>query len=209
MGVPIIPINFRKITNKDEKDAKTRELQKQYTDIMAGNAAKVKDVESSVEAGKLAKANEDAINAYSKYKEDVGAYEAKSTIDTDSEKELIDKNLEAEMTLVNEEFKDKIGEMKLSHEQQKDLQKLLSDLSTDSAKELLNQERYGYLLDMAKDMDKAGMDDRAIALKLQSLAGKTATTQNLEHAKNIVDMLTNILESGSRALHLGGGKKKK
>lgn len=208
MGVPIIPINFRKITNKDEKDAKIREFQKQYADIMAGNAAKVEDVESSAEAGKVAKANEGDINAYSKYKEDVGAYEAKSTIDTDSEKELIDKNLEAEMTLVNEEFKNKIGEKKLSHEQEKDLQKLMSTLSTDSAKELLNQERYKYLLDMAKDMKDADMDDKAIALKLQSLAGNTATTQNLKHAKSIVDMITDALEAGSSFTPWGGKKKK-
>ena len=207
MGVPIVPINFRNITDKDEKDAKIREFQKQYTDIMAGNAAKVEDVKSSVEAGKLAKSNEDAINAYSKYKEDVGAYEAKSTIDTDSEKELIDKNLEAEMTLVNEEFKNKIGEMKLSHEQEKDLQKLLSDLSTDSAKELLNQERYGYIIQMAKDMKAAGMDERAIALKLQSLAGNTATTQNLKHAESVVGMLKDILEAGSSFTPWGGKKK--
>lgn len=208
MGVPIIPINFRKITDKDEKDAKIREFQKQYTDIMAGNAAKVEDVESSAEAGKLAKANEDDINAYSKYKEDVGAYEAKSNIDTSSEKEIIDKNLEAEMTLVNEEFKNKIGEMKLSHEQQKDLQKLLSDLSTDSAKELLNQERYGYLLDMAKDMKAAGMDDKAIALKIQSLAGNTATTQNLKHAQAVVGMIKDMAEAGSSLLPWGGKKNK-
>lgn len=208
MGVPIMPINFRKITNKDEKDAKIREFQKQYTDIMAGNAAKVEDVKSSAEAGKLAKANESDINAYSKYKEDVGAYEAKSTIDTDSEKELIDKNLEAEMTLVNEEFRNKIGEMKLSHEQQKDLEKLMSDLSTDSAKELLNQERYKYLIDMAEDMKEAGMDERAIALKLQSLAGNTATTQNLKHAQGIVGMITDFLESASSFTPWGGKKKK-
>lgn len=207
MGVPIIPINFRKITNKDEKDAKIREFQKQYADIMAGNAAKVEDVKSSAEAGKLAKANEGDINAYSKYKEDVGAYEAKSTIDTESEKELIDKNLEAEMTLVNEEFKNKIGEMKLSHEQQKDLQKLLSDLSTDSAKELLNQEKYNYLLDMAKDMKAAGMDDKAIALKIQSLAGNTATTQNLKHAQAVVGMIKDLAEAGSSLTPWGGKKK--
>ena len=96
MGVPIIPINFRKITNKDEKDAKIREFQKQYADIMAGNAAKVEDVKSSAEAGKLAKANGDDIKAWSKYKEDVDAYEAKSTIDTDSEKDLEIKKLKEE-----------------------------------------------------------------------------------------------------------------
>ena len=205
MGVPIVPINFRKITNKDEKDAKIREFQKQYTDIMAGNAAKVEDVKSSAEAGKLAKANEDDINAYSKYKEDVGAYEAKSTIDTDSEKEIIDKQLEAEMLLVNQEFNNKIGEMELSHQQEKDLQKLLSDLSTDSAKELLNQKEYKYLIDMAKDMQNAGMDEKAIALKIQSLAGKTATAQNLEHAKNITSMITDIIKSASSFVPGNGG----
>lgn len=197
MGVPIIPINFRKIADKDEKDAKIREFQKQYTDIMADNVAKVEDVNSSAEAGKLAKDNEDYINAYSKYKGDVGAYEAKSNIDTDSEKDLIDKKLEAEMTLVNEEFKNKIGEMKLSHEQQKDLQNLLSNLSTESTKEILNQERYKYLLDMAKDMQDVGMDDKAIALKIQSLAGNTATTQNLKHAQAIVGMITDIMKATS------------
>lgn len=207
MGVPIIPINFRKITNKDEKDAKIREFQKQYADIMAGNAAKVEDVKSSAEAGKIAKENEKDIGEFSKYQGQFADYKAKSDVDTDSEKELIDKNLEAEMTLVNEEFKNKIGEMKLSHEQQKDLQNLLSDLSTDSAKELLNQERYGYLLDMAKDMKAAGMDDKAIALKIQSLAGNTATTQNLKHAQAVVGMLKDTLEAGASFMPWGGKKK--
>ena len=208
MGVPIIPINFRKITNKDEKDAKIREVQKQYTDILAGNVAKVKDVESSKEAGDYIKQNQDSIDAFTNYAEKTAAYKTKSDIDTDSEKEIIDKNLEAEMTLVNEEFKNKIGEMKLSHEQEKDLQTLLSNLSTDSAKELLNQEKYGYLIQMAKDMKAAGMDDKAIALKLQSLAGNTATTQNLKHAKNVTDMIVGILEAGSNYMPWGGKKKK-
>lgn len=208
MGVPIMPINFRKLTNKDEKDAKIREFQKQYADIMAGNAAKVEDVESSKEAGDYIKKNQDSIDAFTNYAENTASYRAKSDIDTDSEKELIDKKLEAEMTLVNEEFKNKIGEMKLSHEQEKDLQELMSNLSTESAKELLNQERYKYLIDMAKDMKEAGMDDRAISLKIQSLAGNTATKQNLKHAESIVGMITNLLESASGFMPWGGKKKK-
>ena len=64
MGVPIAPIDFRKITNKDEKDAKIREFQKQYADIMAGNAAKVKDVESSADSGPPVLANVHDIKAY-------------------------------------------------------------------------------------------------------------------------------------------------
>lgn len=203
MGVPIIPINFRKITGRDEKDKAIREFQKQLTDISAGNLAKVKEVESSKEAGDYIKQNQDSIDAFTNYAEKTAAYKAKSDINTDSEKELIDKNLEAEMALVDAEFKNKIGEMKLSHEQKKDLEELMSGLSTDSAKELLNQERYGYLIDMVRDMKDANMDDRAVALKLQSLAGNTATTQNLKHAESIVGMFTDILDS------VWGGKKKK
>lgn len=203
MGVPIIPINFRKITGRDEKDKAIREFQKQLTDISAGNLVKVKEVESSKEAGDYIKQNQDSIDAFTNYAEKTAAYKAKSDINTDSEKELIDKNLEAEMALVDAEFKNKIGEMKLSHEQKKDLEELMSDLSTDSAKELLNQERYGYLIDMVRDMKDANMDDRAVALKLQSLAGNTATTQNLKHAESIVGMFTDILDS------VWGGKKKK
>ena len=206
MGIPIIPINFRKITNKDEKDAKIREFQQQYTNIFANGAAKVNDVESSAEAGKLAKENEEDIKSYSKYQEDVGAYEAKSNIDTDKETKLINENLKAEMALVDAEFKNKIGEMKLSHEQEKDLQKLMSDLSTDSAKELLNQERYGYLIQMAKDMKAAGMDEKAIALKLQSLAGNTPTAQNIKHAQNIVKMFTDVGSTAASFLGKGKGK---
>lgn len=174
MGIPIFPINFRNITNKDEKDAKVR------------SAAKIEDVKSSAEAGKKAKENE----------EDIDAYEAKSNIDTDKETKIInEKLLNTEMVLVDVEFKNKIGEMKLSHEQQKDLQELMSDLSTDSAKELLNQGKYGYLIHMAKDMKAAGMDEKAIALKLQSLAGNTPTAQNINHAQNITKIITDLIGS--------------
>ena len=162
MGVPIVPINFRKITNKDEKDAKIREFQKQYTDIMAGNAAKVKDVESSAEAGKLAKANEGDINAYSKYKEDVGAYEAKSSIDTGSEKELIETRTDAQIKADEKQFErdmkrlesDRDFQIKFAALQQqyaKEMAQLQSDLTTGSAIDVMKYQNSGFLKDM-KDM---------------------------------------------------------
>ena len=152
MGVPIMPINFRKITNKDEKDAKIREFQKQYTDIMAGNAAKVKDVESSAEAGKLAKANEDDINAYSKYKEDVGAYEAKSNIDTSSEKELIDVQSQSRLKELQQQQLNNEALLKLEQTHAKDMEKLSSDLSTASAKELTAYGKTGWVVDYVKEL---------------------------------------------------------
>ena len=195
MGIPIMPINFRKITNKDEKDAKIREFQKQYADIMAGNAAKIKDAESSKTAGDYIKKNQDSIDAFTNYAEKTAAYEAKSDIDTDKETALINAKLEAEQKLAEAAFKNKVAEMKLSHDQRKDLEELMSNLSTDSAKELLNQGKFGYLLDYVKQAKEAGIDDRAIALKLQSLAGNTATSQNLKHAESVVGMFAKLIDA--------------
>lgn len=197
LGVPIIPINFRKITNKDEKDEAIREFQKQLTDISASNLAKVKDVESSKEAGDYIKKNQDSIDAFTNYAENTAAYGAKSDIDTDKETKLINEKLKAEQLLAEAAFKNKVKEMKLSHDQRKDLETLMSDLSTDSAKELLNQEKYRYLLDFVKEAEAAGIDDRAIALKLQALASETPTSQNLKHAKTIVGMIKDLGETAS------------
>ena len=196
MGVPIVPINFRKITNKDEKDAKIREFQKQYTDIMAGNAAKVKDVESSAEAGKLAKANEGDINAYSKYKEDVGAYEAKSNIDTGSEKELIETRTDAQIKADEKQFErdmkrlesDKDFQIKFAALQQqyaKEMAQLQSDLSTGSAIDLMKYQNSGFLKDL-KDM---GITPKELASYAASKNGISPADKNW----NRVNILGNIL----------------
>ena len=196
MGVPIVPINFRKITNKDEKDAKIREFQKQYTDIMAGNAAKVEDVKSSAEAGKLAKANEDDINAYSKYKEDVGAYEAKSNIDTGSEKELIETRTDAQIKADEKQFErdmkriesDRDFQIKFAALQQqysKEMAQLQSDLSTGSAIDLMKYQNSGFLKDL-KDM---GITPKELASYAASKNGISPADKNW----NRVNILGNVL----------------
>lgn len=195
MGVPIIPINFRKITNKDEKDAKIREFQKQYTDIMAGNAAKVKDVESSAEAGKLAKANEDAINAYSKYKEDVGAYEAKSNIDTDSEKELIDAQLQARLEELRQQQLNSERTLALDRKYNQEMAKLSSDLSTASAKELTAYGKTGWVVDYIKELKAQGLGNKDVALAIAGLGGTTPTRMGLKNAESIVGMATKALNT--------------
>ena len=209
MGVPIIPINFRKITNKDEKDAKIREFQKQYADIMAGNAAKVKDVESSAEAGKLAKANEDAINAYSKYKEDVGAYEAKSTIDTESEKDLVDAQSQARLKELQAQQLNNEVLLKLEQAHAKEMAKLSSDLSTASAKELTSYGKTGWVVDYIKELKAQGLDNKDIALAIAGLGGTTPTQMGLKNAESIVGMVNDT--AGNVLDHipfLGKGKGK-
>ena len=205
-GMPIMPINFRKITNKDERDAKIRELQQQYMNIKAENAGKLEDVKSSAEAGNFVKNNKEDIDAFSEYTENIAGYKAKSDIDTDSEKELIDKRLEAEMTLAQAAFEHEVKKMEISHEQEKDLQTLLSQLSTDSAIKLLNQKQYKWLLDAAKAAKEAGLDDRAIALNIQAWAGNTATSQNLKHAESVVGMITDVVDSAAGLVPGNGGK---
>ena len=209
MGVPIMPIDFRKITNKDEKDAKIREFQKQYTDIMAGNAAKVKDVESSAEAGKLAKANEDDINAYSKYKEDVGAYEAKSNIDTSSEKELIDAQSQSRLKELQAQQLNSEKLMALENKYSQEMAKLSSDLSTASAKELTAYGKTGWVVDYIKELQAQGLDNKDIALAIAGLGGTTPTQMGLKNAQSIVGMVTDTVGTATDAVGtlLGKGKK--
>lgn len=208
MGVPIVPINFRKITNKDEKDAKIREFQKQYTDIMAGNAAKVKDVESSAEAGKLAKANEGDINAYSKYKEDVGAYEAKSDIDTSSEKDIIDAQSQSRLKELQAQQLNNEALLKLEQAHAKDMAKLSSDLSTSSAKELTAYSKTGWVVDYIKELQAQGLSNKDIALAIAGLGGTTPTQIGLKNAESIVGMVTDTANTVlDHVPFLGKGKK--
>lgn len=207
MGVPIVPINFRKITNKDEKDAKIREFQKQYTDIMAGNAAKVKDVESSAEAGKVAKANEGDINAYSKYKEDVGAYEAKSNIDTSSEKDIIDAQSQSRLKELQSQQLNNEALLKLEQAHAKDMAKLSSDLSTASAKELTAYGKTGWVVDYVKELQAQGLSNKDIALAIAGLGGTTPTQMGLKNAESIVGMVTDTANTVLDHVPFLGNKK--
>lgn len=207
MGVPIVPINFRKITNKDEKDAKIREFQKQYTDIMAGNAAKVEDVKSSAEAGKLAKANEGDINAYSKYKEDVGAYEAKSNIDTSSEKDIIDAQSQSRLKELQQQQLNNEALLKLEQAHAKDMAKLSSDLSTASAKELTAYSKTGWVIDYVKELRAQGLDNKDIALAIAGLGGTTPTQMGLKNAESIVGMVTDTANTVLDHVPFLGNKK--
>ena len=200
MGVPIIPINFRKITDKDEKDAKIREFQKQYADIMAGNAAKVEDVKSSVEAGKLAKANEDAINAYSKYKEDVGAYEAKSTIDTDSEKDLIETRTNAQIKADEARFNNEMKRIKDDQNFQLNLEALRKQykeqfaalenaLMTGSTKELLKYQNG----DMFKEMEEMGVTPSKLATWKAAQASISPADKVFNKINTGINTVTNLV----------------
>ena len=199
MGIPIIPINFRKITNKDEKDAKVREFQKQYTDIFANSAAKVEDVESSSEAGKKAKENEENIKSYSKYKEDVDAYEAKSNIDTDSEKYLIETRTNAQIKADEARFNNEMERIKaeqdftikveaLREQYKEQFAALESALMTGSAKELAKYQN----AEMFEEMEKMGITPSKLATWKAAQASISPTDKIFNRINTGVNTVTNL-----------------
>lgn len=200
MGVPILPINFRKITNKDEKDAKIREFQKQYADIMAGNAAKVKDVESSAEAGKIAKENEKDIGEFSKYQGQFADYKAKSDVDTGSEKELIETRTDAQIRADEARFNNEMKRIKNDQNFQLNLEALreqykeqfaaLEDaLTTGSAKELMKYQN----ADMFKEMEEMGITPSKLATWKAAQASISPADKVFNKINTGVNTVTNII----------------
>ena len=205
-GVPIMPINFRKITNKDEREAKIRELQQQYMNIKAENAGKVEDVESSAEAGKIAKNNKEDIDAYSEYTENVGGYKAKSDIDTESQMQLIDKQSEARLKEMQQELLNNQKIMELESKYAQQMARLSSDLSTASAKELTSYSKTGWLVDYVKEMEAKGYSNRDMALAIAALGGETPTQMGLKNAESVVGMVTDVADSAAGFVPGNGGK---
>lgn len=207
-GVPIIPINFRKITNKDERDAKIMELQQQYMNIKAENAGKVEDVESSAEAGNIAKNNKEDIDAYSEYTENVGGYKAKSDIDTESQMQLIDKQSEARLKEMQQELLNNQKIMELENKYAQQMARLSSALSTSSAKELTSYSKTGWLVDYVKEMQAQGYSNRDMALAIAALGGETPTQMGLKNAESVVGMVTDVADSAAGFVPGNGGKGK-
>ena len=214
-GVPIMPINFRKITNKDEREAKIRELQQQYIDIEAADAAKVKDVESSEEAGDYYKKNKDNIDAYLEYEEKMSNYKKKSDINTDSEKELIETRTNAQIRADEEQFKRTMQQIKaeqdftlkveaLREEYAEQFAALESALSTGSAKELMQYQNAG----MFKEMEEMGITPSKLATWKAAQSNISPSDKNWNRFKMGVDAVTGLLDSGSKYIPGNGGKGK-
>lgn len=214
-GIPIMPINFRKITNKDERDAKIRELQQQYMNIEAGSAGKVKDVESSAEAGKFAKNNKEDIDAYSEYTENVGGYRAKSDIDTSSEKELIETRTDAQIRADEAQFERTMKQLKaeqdftlkveaLREQYKEQFAALESALSTGSAKELMKYQN----ADMFKEMEEMGMTPKKLATWKAAQDKVSPADKNWNRFKMGIDSVTGIIDSVSKFVPGNGDKGK-
>ena len=203
-GVPIIPINFRKITNKDERDAKLRELQQQYMDIKAENAGKVEDVKSSAEAGNIVKNNKEDIDAYSEYTENVGGYKAKSDIDTGSEKELIETRTNAQIRADEAQFERTMKQIKsdqdftlkleaLRERYKEQFAALETALATGSAKELMKYQNAG----MFKEMEEMGMTPRKLATWKAAEDSVSPADKNWNRFKIGVDAVNDLVETGT------------
>ena len=192
MGIPIPPINFRKLTGKDAKDEQTRKEQQQYLDILADNYAKVEGMKADIKAGELALENQDALTAQEKHAQATGATKDVISAQTDASKQLIDKQTEADMKKAQQQLVNSEKILQLEQKHARDMTILSDKLSTASAKELTAYSKSGWLLDYIKEARAQGLTDKEIALAISGLNGQTPTQKGLENAKTIVGMATDV-----------------
>ena len=192
MGIPIPPINFRKLTGKDAKDEQTRKEQQQYLDILADNYAKVEGMKADVEAGNIALENQDALTAQEKHSQATGATKDVINAQTDASKQLIDKQTEADLKKAQQQLANSEKILQLEQKHARDMTILSDKLSTASAKELTAYSKYGWLVDYVKEARAQGLTDKDIALAISGLNGQTPTQKGLENAKSIVSMIADV-----------------
>lgn len=192
MGIPIPPINFRKLTGKNEKDEQVRKEQQQYLDILADNYAKVEGMKADVEAGNIALENQDALTAQEKHAQATGATKDVISAQTDASKQLIDKQTEADLKKAQQQLVNSEKILQLEQKHARDMTILSDKLSTASAKELTAYSKTGWLVDYIKEARAQGLSDKDIALAISGLNGQTPTQKGLENAKSIVSMAVDV-----------------
>lgn len=200
MGIPVIPINFRAITGKDAKDAQARALQQQYLNIMSADASKVSGMKADVEAGKIAQGNQDALAAQEKHAQATAATKDVIGAQTSAEKELIETRTDAEIKKDEAQFKRDMARLKsdrdfqlkfaaLQQQYGKEMAQLQSDLSTNSAIDLMRYKNSGFLKDM-KDM---GISSSELASYIAAQNGISPVDKNWNRVKTVSDVLGNVL----------------
>ena len=192
MGIPIPPINFRKLTGKDAKDEQTRKEQQQYLDILSDNYAKVEGMKADIKAGELALENQDALTAQEKHSQATGATKDVISAQTDASKQLIDKQTEADLKKAQQQLVNSEKILQLEQKHARDMTILSDKLSTASAKELTAYSKSGWLIDYIKEARAQGLTDKEVALAISGLNGQTPTQKGLENAKTIVGMATDV-----------------
>lgn len=190
MGIPIPPINFRKLTGKNEKDEQVRKEQQQYLDILSDNYAKVEGMKADIKAGEEALKNQDALAAQEKHAQATAATKDVITAQTDASKQLIDAQTQADLKKAQQQLVNNEKILQLEQKHARDMTILSDKLSTASAKELTAYSKTGWLIDYIKEARAQGLTDKDIALAISSLNGQTPTQKGLENAKSIVGMIT-------------------
>lgn len=207
MGIPIPPINFRKLTGKNEKDEQVRKEQQQYLDILSDNYAKVEGMKADVEAGNIALENQDALTAQEKHAQATGATKDVISAQTDASKQLIDAQTQADLKKAQQQLVNSEKILQLEQKHARDMTILSDKLSTASAKELTAYSKTGWLVDYIKEARAQGLSDKDIALAISGLNGQTPTQKGLENAKSIVGMVADIGNAAGN--FFGKGNKKK
>ena len=199
MGIPITPINFRAITGKDAKDAHSRALQQQYLNIMSADASKVRGMKADVEAGKIAQNNQDALAAQEKHAQATAATKDVIGAQTTAEKELIETRTDAEIKKDEAQFKRDMARLKsdkdfklkfaaLQKQYEQEMAQLQSDLSTNSAIDLMRYKDSG----LFKDLKAMGISPSELASYKAAQNGISPEDKNWNRVKTVGDALGSV-----------------
>lgn len=202
MGVPIIPINFKKITGLEDQNEYIKALQKQYIDIMKPGVETVNNMQGDVDAGKIALEHGDELRAQEEHAQNMGAYQTKTDIDTsalektkaievDAEGKLIDKRTEAQIKQDAEKFKQQVALLEkdqdfklkyaeLEHSHSKEMAELQSKLATGQAIDIMKYQNTGLI----KDMQELGLKPKDIATYMAAKSGISPTDKYVGYITN-------------------------
>lgn len=197
MGIPIIPVNFKAITGKDTRDAQIQALQQQYMNVMGDAANNVKQMKSDVEAGQIAMENPDALAAQEKHSQATAATKDVIGAQTNAEKDLIETRTDEEIRKDEAQWQrdkqrlemDRDFQLKFAALQQqyaKEMAQLQSDLTTESAIDVMKYQNSGFI----KDLKNLNMSFSDIAKYTAAKNGISPADKNWNRVKMLSDMVT-------------------
>ena len=205
LGVPIVPINFKKLTGKAEVEEQLRKLQEQYTDIQAKSADSVSGMESDIEAGELALNNQNALAAQEKHAQATAAQKDVINAQTGSQKDIIDKQTESTIKIDDNAVKNRLQELKANQDFQlkfadlnntfsKEIAQLQSDLAKDQAMAIQKYQNAGWIADLKQQAKDLGMSMDDIAVMVASTGGSTSLSRGIGYLADGVGAITSIFK---------------
>lgn len=191
MGVPIIPINFKAVTGKDDRDAQIQALQQQYMDIKASGANTVEQMNADVEAGNIALNNQDALSAQEKHAQATAATKDVITAQKDADIEKAQAQFENDWKRLKKDQDFTLKMADLENQYAKEMAQLQADLSTSGALDIMKYQDSGFI----QTMKELGISPKDMATYVAAKNGITPTANVLNNMNKITGSFADVVGS--------------